>query len=484
MQEVFQADTSQALPPPALVVDLDGTLIRTDLLWESVLPAVRANPLVLFLLPLWLLRGRAYLKDQLVRRVHLDVVTLPYRDDVLQQIALARGNGRRVILATASHRKLAEQVATHLECFDSVLATGAGINLKGAIKAREIEAHLGGQNFDYIGDSTSDIPVWQRCRQPIVVASSKTLVAAASRGETPAVVLREPRIRMRTVVKMLRIHQWLKNMLVFVPLVAAHDFTLDKIAAAITAFVAFGLCASSVYVLNDLFDLEADRKHERKRHRALASGAIPIRYGLAAIPVLLAASLALTLTLPPLFLATMVAYYVSTMVYSWWAKRRVIVDVIMLAGLYTLRLLAGCAATGIAPSFWLLALSDFIFLSLALVKRYSELVRLVEAGAGTAPGRDYVISDMAVLLAMGVASGFCSVLVMAMYINSPDVLAHYTEPRGLWAICPLLLFWLARLWIKCHRGEVHDDPVVFAATDKPSLVIGGILMLSLVGANW
>lgn len=469
----------------ALVVDLDNTLIRTDLLLESLLVLIKQYPLSLFLLPLWLFRGRAHLKEQLAARTELDVVSLPYRASVLEQIKLARSEGRKVVLATASHRKFAEKVANHLGLFDAVLATDGGHNLKGGAKVQAIQQYLSGEPFDYIGDSAADLPIWQACRRPILVGASQGVIASASRPDGSELVLHEPRRRLRDMIKMMRVHQWLKNLLVFVPFLAAHQFShLDGLVAAVTGFFAFSLCASSVYVLNDLFDLESDRHHARKRKRALASGAVPITYGFAAFPSLLAASLALSLTLPWKFQAVMALYYISTLIYTFWAKKHVIVDVIMLAGLYSVRLLAGSAATGIEPSFWLLALSDFIFLSLALVKRYSELVRLAESGATVIKGRGYRLSDMPGLQTMGIASGFCSVMVMALYINSPDILSNYSHPKVLWVICPMLLFWLARIWMKTNRGMVDEDPVVFAATDRESLAIGATCLLAMFAGNW
>ena len=470
---------------PALVVDLDHTLIRTNVLIESILALIRSDPVALLMLPLWLLRGRAYLKAQIAARVNLDVVTLPYRASVLGLIADARRDGRPVVLATATHATPARRIADHLGLFDAVLATSDDRNLKGTSKAQAIQQHLGRLPFDYIGDSKADQPIWQVARQPITVGSRPRLNSHPGGWTAPVSVGSADRPTLRTVVRMLRVHQWLKNILVFVPLLAAHQYaSLDDLLAATTAFFAFSLCASSVYVLNDLLDLEADRRHERKRHRPFAAGDIPLTHGFVAIPLLLAVSGALSLALPNRFLLVVGFYYACTVVYSMWAKRRVVVDVIVLAGLYTLRLFAGAAATGIEPSFWLLALSEFIFFSLAMVKRYGELLRVMQSGADTVIGRGYRLSDMPVLLAMGSASACCAVMVMALYVNSPDVLRHYSHPQALWMICPLLLFWLTRLWLKATRAEVSDDPMVFAATDLASLGIGALCVLTILAGNW
>ncbi len=271
---------------------------------------------------------------------------------------------------------------------------------------------------------------------------------------------------------MLRIHQWLKNLLVFVPGLAAHRIGETTVFfASSAAFLAFGLCASSVYIFNDLADLENDRQHRTKYKRPLAAATVPIQHGLTLAPVLLASSFWIAATLPSLFVEVLFGYFAITLLYSMWLKRQVIVDVMMLAGLYTMRVIAGAAATEIQPSFWLLAFSIFLFLSLALVKRYAELSVSLREDKYRPAGRGYAIADLPVLLALGVASGFVAVLIMALYINNPDLQVAYPRPIWLWFVPGLLLYWVSRMWMKTHRGEMHDDPVVFTARDWQSLFV-------------
>ncbi|NBQ68749.1 MAG: UbiA family prenyltransferase [Nitrosomonadaceae bacterium] len=274
-----------------------------------------------------------------------------------------------------------------------------------------------------------------------------------------------------------------KNRVIFLPLLAAHKVTdLQLVTNTIEAFLAYGLCASSVYLLNDLLDLPSDRSHPRKRNRPFASGSISIIHGVLLIPLLLAAAFAISMMLPSLFLLVLFSYYLVTLIYSIWLKNYMLIDVISLAGLYTFRIIAGAAATNIAPSFWLLAFSMFLFLSLALVKRYSELLIVLQENKVNASGRGYHVSDLPLLMSLGITSGFLSVLVMALYLNSPDVNKLYENPQILWIILPFLLYWISRAWLKAHRGEMHDDPVIFAVQDRISIytafVISVVILLA------
>jgi 4-hydroxybenzoate polyprenyltransferase len=477
----------QVKTEPPLYVDLDGTLIRSDLFLESLFALIKAQPLCLFLLPFWLLRGRAYLKGQLARRVRLDPTALNYDDRLMSRLRADHARRRRIVLATASDRRYAEAVAGHVGLFDAVLASEERRNLKAHRKLEAILTDSGGGPFDYAGNETADLPIWKRARIAIIVNASRGVIAKARRLSASTEIIERPRGSwLHHVLKAIRVHQWLKNALIFLPLFAGHqtgNLALDM--KALAAFFAFGFCASSIYVLNDLSDLEADRRHPRKRRRPFASGALPLAHGMALIPVLLLTSLIIATgwRLPLAFFEVLGVYYVSSLFYNFLAKDRVIWDVIVLAGLYALRVLAGVAATGIPPSFWLLAFSMFIFLSLALVKRYAEMLAMQKLGKSQAHGRGYVTDDMPVLQSMGVASGYMAVLVMALYLNSPEVHHQYLHPRALWAICPFILFWVSWIWLKTHRGQMHDDPVVFAATDRLSLFVGLACVASLALAG-
>lgn len=471
-----------ATAEPPLFVDLDGTLLRTDLLYESLFGLIKARPWTALLVPVWLARGKARLKAELARRVDIDPAGLVYNQAVLERLQAERGRGRRLVLATAAHRRYADAIARHLGLFDQVLASSDGLNLKSGRKLEAIRAQVPSGVFDYMGNDEADYAVWCAARRGIAVDASAAVLRHAATLCPMETIATPRRPRLLLILKALRLHQWLKNLLVFVPLLAGQKLgEIGPALQAAVAFLAFGLCASSIYVLNDLLDLPADRRHPRKRRRPFAAGDLPLDLGLSLIPSLLLASVVLSvLTLPPLFLAALATYAASSLFYNLFAKNRVIWDVMLLAGLYSLRVLGGATATAIVPSFWLLAFSMFLFLSLAMVKRYSEMDSMLKLGLGSAEGRGYLTADMPVLQSIGVSAGFLSVLVMALYINSPEVGRVYGQPQALWIICPLLLFWIGRVWLQTHRGLMHDDPVVFAARDKWSLAIGLVCAAVLV----
>ncbi|MBN8832232.1 MAG: UbiA family prenyltransferase [Sphingomonadales bacterium] len=472
-------EVATAPAPVPLCVDLDGTLVRTDMLHETLLLLAKSSPASLAALPGWLARGKAGFKHLIAARVAVDASGLPYRTDILTLIEQARAEGRPVVLATASPTKVATAIAEHLGVFDAVLSSDEGTNLSARAKADLLVERFGERGFDYIGNDTADLPVFARARRAFLVSSRGGLRRAAARGHDDVTFLDDPVGGLRAWAKALRIHQWLKNLLVFVPLVAAHQLlNLPLLGVAILAFLSYSLCASSVYLLNDLLDLPSDRAHRKKKNRPFASGALPVKAGIVAAPVLLASSIALAFFVPPRFLAVLAIYYLLTVLYSFFLKKQVVVDVMLLAGLYTLRIIAGAAATGIKPSFWLLALSMFTFLSLAMVKRYSEL-RIAMASAKPLAGRGYHPDDLPVVLALGSSSGMVSVLILALYTQAEIVPDMYPAPEWLWLAPPLMLYWTARLWMKAQRGEVDDDPVVFAARDWQSLAV-----VTLMGASF
>ena len=467
-----------------LVVDLDGTLLRSDLLLETGLLFLRDQPYRAWLLLGWLALGKSQLKESLALATRLDVVHLPYDERVLAMIRHAKAQGRRIVLATASHANLAEAVAGHLGLFDEVLATTTHDNLAGARKRDMLVDRFGRGGFDYAGNSQDDIVVWHAARTAHVVnAPAAVLRRARSHGNVGEVIedTRRPWAHWQVA---LRLHQWLKNLLVFVPLLAAHRVTDPQAwASTLWAFLAFGLCASSVYILNDLLDLQDDRHHPRKRRRSFAAGDLPLSSGIAAAPLLLVTAFALSWwQLPPAFTAVLATYYASTLAYSLYLKRHMVVDVITLAGLYTVRIVAGVAAISTEVTFWLLAFSMFIFLSLALVKRYADLKGLEAQGhEGQIRGRGYRIDDQSIVGSLGAAAGFSAVLVLALYVQDPATAALYRHPWVLWLVCPLMLAWICRVWVLAHRGTMHDDPVVFAIKDRISLLTG-LMFAVVVGA--
>jgi 4-hydroxybenzoate polyprenyltransferase len=450
-------------------VDLDGTLLNSDILYESVLALLARNPLYLFMLPLWLLRGKAALKRELASRVTLPAETLPYNAQVLE--TLRNTPLRPRVLCTASDQLLVTPIAEHLGLFEQVIASDGQRNLSGSNKAVALVEQFGPRGFQYMGNGQIDLAVWEQASGAWVVNNGTRLAAqAAQRTEVLAHWPSPPRAR--AWLKALRLHQWLKNLLVFVPLLTAHRF-LDpaSVVQSVVALIAFGLCASGVYVLNDLLDLTPDRQHPRKRNRPFAAGRLPLLHGFFAAPVLTLCGLALSLACNVQFTLVLLAYYVMTLAYSLKLKRIVMIDVVLLAALYTVRIIGGTMAIEAEFSFWLLAFSMFIFLSLALLKRYTELHGVLTSGKSKASGRGYSVEDLTLLQSLGAAAGYIAVLVMALYINSPESVELYRHPKLLWMICPILLYWVSRVWVVAHRGDMHDDPIVFAATDRGSQIV-------------
>jgi 4-hydroxybenzoate polyprenyltransferase len=454
-----------------LCVDLDGTLVLSDMLAESTMLLLKRNPLYLFALPFWLWRGRPYLKHEIAKRARPDPEALPYDIRVLELVRSERKE-RPVILCTAADHSIAEAIAMHLGVFDAVIATDSTHNLAGRRKAEALIAHFGDDGFDYAGNERRDLAVWKHARHAVVVNANARVEQQASKISGVIHVFPREGNGLESWLRALRLHQWLKNVLIFVPLLAAHLLT-DPIAVikAIAAFLVFGVCASSVYILNDLLDLDADRRHPRKRKRPFAAGNLPIWSGLGLSMLMVAASFVAAFALAPRFALVLLVYYVLTFAYSLRLKQLAMLDVLVLAALYTIRIAAGTVAIDVGFSFWLLAFSMFLFLSLALVKRYTELGVQRHAGIDATSGRGYVTSDYELLAALGGASGYLAVLVLALYINSTASAELYHRPHLLWLLCPLLLYWISRVWLIAHRGAMHDDPVIFAARDKVSLVL-------------
>lgn len=467
-------------PARPLYVDLDGTLICTDLLVEAVCALLKKNFFYLFLLPVWLARGRAHFKQQVARRVDIQATTLPYQPELLESLAERRREGGRIILVTASPHQFAEVVAEHLGLFDQVLASDWETNLKGDKKRAVILESASATGFDYAGDSKADLPVWRQAACALVVNPAPGVWTEVRQLGIPCAVIKdEDRNSLRNVASALRLHHWLKNVLVFVPLTLAHRLDEPELLwSAALAFISFSLTASSVYLLNDLLDLPADRSHPSKSARALASGTVSVQYVAWLLPALLIGAAACALFLPYAFGVVLAAYLVLTLAYSLRLKHAVIMDVLVLAALYTLRLIGGAAATSVVPSFWLLSFSMFLFLSLALVKRFSELKLHSSKHAGVAV-RGYTDDDLPMLAQLGSASAVTSILVLALYINSDMVTVLYARPQVIWLICPLLLYLLGRIWLLAHRNRLDEDPVIFIIRDRRSQLLAVVALLLL-----
>lgn len=470
------------LDPVPLFVDLDGTLIKTDLLLESVLSLLRKQPWMLFAMMYWLALGKAKLKEEIAKRTNLDFESLPLQQEFLAFLHREKMSGRALYLATASDRRLAEPIAELLGIFNAVLSSDGKSNLKGDRKLHAILTLCNGGDFDYAGNERADLAIWAKARRVIAVNPSTAVIAALrNRRHLIQHVFDDRPPPARTWIRALRIHQWAKNVLLGVPVLTAHTFTLPAVAQITVAFTAFGLVASANYLLNDLIDLTSDRHHPRKCRRPLAAGDIGLASGALAMIVAFATGFALAGQLSADFLFTLIVYLFSTISYSLYFKRVVLIDVLLLASLYTLRVVSGAYAIQVVLSSWLLAYSMFLFLSLALVKRSTELITMQRLSRKTARGRNYQVSDYPILSAMGVASGYISILVLALFISSPDIVERYSRPVVLWLLCPWMAYWVSRLWLKTSRGEMQDDPLMFSLKDKASwIVFANMMIVTLV----
>lgn len=453
-----------------LVVDLDGSVIKTDLLYESATRYALTRPAEVGRLVSWARAGRSRLKAELAEATSIDVALLPYREEVVAWLRQEAAAGRTLVLASASDQHLVDAVAGHLGIFAEAIGSSAERNLKGVQKAEALTARYGEKGFEYLGNHRDDLPVWAAASVAHVVTSSEKLRAAAGSVAVLGRCFDAPRMTLPAFLTMLRPYQWVKNILVLLALVTAQRLG-DRTAVwhALAALVIFSLLASSVYILNDLVDLENDRRHPSKRRRPLAAGTVSLLSAWLAWPVLLLVAFDVSLPVEPgRFTLALGGYYVSTLAYTFWLKRRPIADVVTLAWLYCVRVIAGVYAIGVSVSIWLLTFSLFFFLSLALLKRVSELTRIRRDG-GDMNGRAYRPGDLEVLSSYGVSSGIAAVVIFSLYINDHKTAELYRSPNYLWGALPILLAWTMRTWLIAHRGELDEDPILFAAKDGWSL---------------
>ncbi len=474
-----------------LYVDLDGTLTLTDVLVEAFLELIKTNLLYVLVLPFWLLRGKAYMKYQIIQRVSLRVDLLPYNQELLNYLRQRKQQGSKLVLISASTQSIVEQIAEHLALFDAAIGSSVSSNCSGHRKLARIRDYSGDAAFIYAGNAEVDLQVWQQAQGAILVNSSAALKKRAAACTAVIAVFDNKYGALSGIIsrsiKAMRPHQWLKNTLLFLPLMLAHQVdNTQLIWQAAIAFISFSLCSSSVYVLNDLLDLSADRQHRSKCRRPFAAGDLSPMTGLLLSPLLLALAFGIAALLPFEFMLILAVYYLCTGMYSFVLKKIELVDVITLATLYTLRIIAGAAAVSVIPSFWLLAFSMFLFMSLAIVKRYTELSYLRESGITHSAGRGYVAKDLDMLAIFGCTSGLMSVMVFALYINSDGILQQYSAPEILWFICPLLLYLVCRIWLLAFRGEIEEDPIIFALTDgiSQSVIAVCIALLWMANLNW
>jgi 4-hydroxybenzoate polyprenyltransferase len=482
-------------------VDLDGTLVKSDTLLDSVIVLARQSPGSLLRFPMWILQGKAAFKRNVSSVVALDVAQLPYNQPLLQYLRQQHAAGREIYLATGADNLLAERVAGHLGLFTGVLASDGSFNLTGSNKLAAFQQRFPA-GFSYIGNARLDLPLLTHSVHPMVANPQRGLRAALrSAAVQPARTFTDTTSPIKAWLRAIRLHQWAKNTLIFLPLLLAHVRDAGPAAASLLAFLSFGLAASATYIFNDLLDLEADRHHPRKRSRPFAAGNLSPIAGAVTVLLFFASSLALALLLPHVLTALspqfiwngqgryvewLVLYAITTSAYSLRLKRMVLVDVMVLSCLYTIRILAGSAASGVKVSPWLAAFSIFFFLSLAFVKRFSELesvsLRSEAPEALAVKGRNYRVSDLEQLRSFGTASGYASVVIFALYIGNEVAQNLYPHHSRLWLLVPVLLLWLSRLWLKASRGELEEDPVIYAITDPRSLQLGVVVVVIVLSA--
>lgn len=476
---------------PLLIVDLDGTLIRSSLLWESFAAALRQSPWLCLLALSALFRGRAALKRALAEIGPVDPIALPYRRKFLSWLRREHSSGRKIVLATAAHETIARQVASHLQIFERVLASDGFQNNKGQEKLVAVQRSFPGRQFDYCGDSRSDLPLFQAAETAYLVGVSASLVADSPAGGKIDLRFAKTKTgpRFRYWIQAIRPRHWLKNLLVLMPFFSAFVVTDTALLLnAVLAAVAMCLAASSGYVVNDLLDMQADRHHPRKFRRPFAMGRLTAAEGFIGAFLLQVSALLIALMVGWSVMAWVVIYLLGTFSYSVFFKREPIIDVMLLAGLYTTRVIIGANAVGAERSLWLLAFSVFFFFSLATMKRCGELVGRRNRGEKTTAGRAYEPADLDMLCPAGVSAGIASVLVLALYVQSPGVEARYPIPEALWLALVALLVWLCRAWLDTMRGQMHDDPLIYALRHRRGrmvllMVIASFSLASLWGLS-
>jgi 4-hydroxybenzoate polyprenyltransferase len=478
------AESSQKREPP-LVVDMDGTLIHTDSLVEGALQMWKADPLSAFKCLWWILCGKAALKREIANRVELDAGGLPYNECLVTRLQEQSGT-REIVLCTAADHRFAESVAKHVGVFDEVLATNGDVNLRSAAKARALVDRFGVGGFDYAGNDTADLEVFAVARRALVVTPTAGLRRRLGQIANREELAPSRRFAFMDYLHALRPRQWAKNVLVYVPLLATINMArVPWFLPATLATICFCLIASCGYLLNDLSDLAADRRHPRKRFRPTASGRVPLQHVLAMVPMLLVAGFLIASTISVTFTGALLLYLIGTILYTFWLKKVPVLDTIVLAGLYTIRIIAGAAAIQVTPSVWLISFSMFFFLSLALAKRHSELVELEGTEQeGSIPGRKYQSEDLRTLISHGSSSGYAAVLVLALFIDSAMVREQYRHPEIIWFICPLVLYWINKLWLNSVRKQIKDDPVVWAMRNRVSRLIAVLSVALLLTAKW
>lgn len=464
-----------------LYVDLDGTFIKSDMLFESLLVVLKSNPLLFFSCFWWLIKGKSYLKYQLSQRANIETSLLPVNEDFYEFLLAEKANKRRIILATASNEKYAGKICENYPVFDEYIASNEKVNLKGQAKLDKINTLS--KKFSYAGNAIEDFILFEKADESYLVNPSRK-VKKKSTNLSFARIFDVDKRPLKTWLKQLRVHQWLKNFLIFVPLLVTHGFSnFNSMTLSFLGFISFSFLASATYIVNDLLDLESDRAHQYKKSRPLAAGLISIPAAKVVALILFTLSFVIALAIPGIFIGVIIGYLCLTLLYSFKIKKYIAMDVIVLACLYTIRIIAGAAILSVPVSFWLLSFSMFVFFSLALVKRCAELKSLEEQALKNAKGRDYNINDYIVLMSMGTSSALLSVLMFSFYINNNILTNQYQQPTILWLIIPALCYWLMRMWVSTHRGKMHDDPIVFSIKDRGSLLTVSFIVVITILAQ-
>ncbi|MBN1983889.1 MAG: UbiA family prenyltransferase [Chitinivibrionales bacterium] len=466
-----------------LVVDLDGTLIHSDVLWESLILLVKKNPLSIFWVVWWYIhQGLSQVKVRIASIVQPDVTLLPFNLPLIEFLKERKNNGTQLWLASASDSRIVEKVADHVGIFTRFFGTTPDCNLRGQKKLDTIKRQLEGKSFSYIGNEKADVPLLNSGMNAYIVAKDQSLAKYLSQ-ESSEIRFFLVQKKYLSFIKALRVHQWSKNILIFVPLFLAHKITnIEKVVSCVTAFLSFCCCASAVYIINDLLDIESDRKHPVKKNRPFASGALPISSGFRMIVVccILSASISIFF-LDINYLLLLGLYFTMTLCYSLFLKRMLLFDVLTLSALYSMRIFAGRVAGSVEVTAWFLAFSSFFFLSLAFIKRFIELKDTILEPSAKLVSRDYANSEMNLIQSAGISSGFMSILVFLLYITtSEQVTDLYNNPKLLWFIGPFLVYWILRMWFLAHRGKVNCDPVSFAIKDRVSWIVGFCIMLLII----
>lgn len=466
-----------------LCVDLDGTLIRSDTLWESVFFILRRNPFNALAMLAWALRGRRYFKDRISDAAPMDPALMPYHAEFVEYLRGERARGRTIVLATGSSIKAARRVARHLDIFSAIHASDLSTNLKGPAKAECLSAAYGPGNFTYAGDSRADVPVWRAAGSAILVNAQGTVRRRLGAHVTIEREFPRERSKLLALAAGLRPHQWVKNLLLAVPLLTAHKYgDADAVAATAMGVVAMCLVSSATYLFNDLLDLEADRRHPEKRKRPIAAGILPIPLAVAAGVILLVLGILVAARLPLPFSYALLAYIVLTSTYSLYLKHIAWIDVVVLGALYTLRVYMGGLAIDVSVSSWLLAYAAVVFFSLALLKRFSELLELVSQDS-TERARAYHVGQSRTVERIGIAAAVLSAAILVAYLNSETVVVLYHDRYFLWGVIPLLLYLLIRAWTVAGRGGMHHDPVVYGLRRWDTYAALGAVLVLIVLAR-